>query len=255
VLAVPATAGTGSEATNNAVLSRTGPDGFKKSLRHENYVPDHAFLDPELQRGAPALVTLSAGLDAVTQLLEAYVSTQANPVTDAVAREGLVLAGASLPRLSAGEDSTALRGGMGLAAFLSGVALAGAGLGAVHGLASPVGALRDIPHGVVCGRLAAPVTRRVVASLKESGADESVRRYAEAAGLFLGAEASGDRSTGERIDLLVRRIEALADALPTFSAYGFVEADLDGLAERAGLKNTPAALSRPDLVGALRDAL
>lgn len=234
VFAVPSTAGTGSEATKNAVISRTGDPGFKKSLRHDNYVPRVVFLDPELHHGAPESVTRASGLDAITQLLEALVSTKANPVIDGLALQGLVLAGAALPALMAGQDSVEARHRMALAAYLSGVALANVGLGVVHGLASPIGAARDIPHGVVCGLLVGPATERILARVAH---DHPGRRRYERA-----ADALGVSGTAELIEWLGE----LAEPLGRLSDYGFRSTEISGLAARGGNKNSPGELTEQD---------
>lgn len=229
--AMPTTAGTGSEATRNAVISETGPGGFKKSLRHEHYVPVAALIDPELHVGCPPVVTRASGLDAITQLLEAFVSTRANPLTDALCREGLRLAGGALPQLLAGRDTPELRSAMALAAHFSGIALAQAGLGLVHGFASPLGAAHDIPHGVVCGLLVGPVTR---ATCAEAGAP--IHRYTEAAALLGREKADG-------VDALTGWLDELARPLGCLSDYGFAADELAGLARASGNKNNPVQLT------------
>ncbi len=253
--AVPSTAGTGSEATKNAVLSEVGPEGFKKSLRHDNFVPRVAVIDPELHLDTPPEITTAGGLDAVTQLLEAYVSTQANPVTDALALQGLHLAGRALPRLIAGADGVSLRRDMALAAYLSGVCLANAGLGAVHGIASPMGALRDIPHGVVCGLLIAPITAATVDRLAtrsaagDGDAAVSIERYRDV------ARALGD-GTGKRdIEALITWLRERAEGLARLSDFGFNGDDLTRIGAASGLKNHPYPLSDDELVSAMKEVL
>ena len=159
-IAVPTTAGTGSEATKNAVLSRHGKDGFKKSFRDDQLVAQWAVVDPDLLASCPPEVIAGNGMDAFTQLLESYVSTKANPLTDALALQGLMAVREGLARLyeSAGEDADA-RYHMALASLLSGINLAQTGLGSVHGLASPLGAFFPIPHGICCGTLVGAATK------------------------------------------------------------------------------------------------
>ncbi len=155
-IAVPTTAGTGSEATKNAVLSERGPEGFKRSFRDDRLVAAVALVDPDLLDPCPRPLIAADGMDAVTQLLESYVSTGAGPVTDALALAGLAAArDALLPWHAAGpgagEATADARERMAFAALASGICLAHAGLGAVHGLAAPLGAALPIPHGVACG--------------------------------------------------------------------------------------------------------
>ena len=152
-IAIPTTAGTGSEAAKNAVLSEPGPNGFKRSLRHDNFVPDFAILDPLLAVSCPPSVTAASGMDAFTQLLESYVSTASNPVTDALAFEGLRHISKALVSVYHDPGNVELRSNMALAAYLSGVTLTNAGLGMVHGFASTIGGYYNESHGVICSAL------------------------------------------------------------------------------------------------------
>jgi alcohol dehydrogenase len=166
-IAVPTTAGTGSEATRNAVLSTQGENGFKKSFRDEQLVPAYAVVDPDLLATCPPAQIAANGMDALTQLIESYVSTGANRVTDALALDGLTAARDSLlPLYDEPAGATGAREGMAYAALVSGITLAQTGLGSVHGLASPLGAFFPIPHGVVCGTLVAAATRVNIAAMR-----------------------------------------------------------------------------------------
>lgn len=260
MIACPTTAGTGSEATKNAVISRIGPGGYKKSLRHDNYVPDIAIIDPALALTCPASVTAASGLDAVTQLLEAFVSTGANPVTDALASSGLSHAGRSFLRTVESGDDLEARAGMAYAAYLSGVCLANAGLGVVHGIASPAGALRDIPHGVVCGTLLAGSVALTAAKLRtergacEASGDRTVQKYAEA-GRFLSGEDRGDEEAN--IALLVETLErwTARSGIPRLGSFGLTGQEARGIAALTSAKNHPVALTVDEIAGLILSRL
>ena len=254
-LACPTTAGTGSEATKNAVLSVTAKDGFKKSLRHDNYVPDMVVIDPELATGCPRHVSAASGLDAITQLIESYVSTKATPVTDVLAESGLQAAGRSfLSVLRDGKDVGA-RGDMAYAAYLSGICLANAGLGVVHGGASTAGAMKPIPHGVFCGTLLTESVRMTIERLNNaSSGTPALLKYAWAASLLEpGVEAGGAVDAFALVRVLKQfeqesRVERL-------SVYGFDDAAISELASGTGMKNHPVEFSREEICALLQSRL
>jgi alcohol dehydrogenase class IV len=175
-MAIPTTAGTGAEATRNAVIGLPEKH-FKASIRGERTLATIVVVDAELGLSAPAAVTASSGMDAVCQLVESYASNGANPVTDALALQGLHWAARCLRRAYADGGDIEAREGMALAALLSGITLSSAGLGAVHGLAAPLGANFPIPHGTVCAALLAPILSANVAALRQQDA-KPVARYA-----------------------------------------------------------------------------
>jgi alcohol dehydrogenase class IV len=251
LIAVPTTAGTGSEATKNAVLSRVGTQGFKKSLRHDNFVPNIAVIDPELMRSCPADVTAACGMDALTQLLEAYLSPKASPLTDALAFSGLgYLKDSLIPVCTKEADHVGKRAGMAYAALLSGIALANAGLGIVHGLASPIGGRFRVPHGVVCGTLVGMATRLNVKALRKLGEEglPGLRKYARIGALVHG-QAFREEDTDRCADLLVSRLEVWTESLhlPRLGSYGIRSGDVDEIAEAAGNKNNPVALGKEEI--------
>lgn len=152
MIAVPTTAGTGSEATKNAVISVSEPP-CKKSLRSEQMIPDIVIIDPELSVSVPPNVTAAAGMDAITQLIESYISCRATPLTQAICIEGLKHAIPNIERAYSDGTNVESRTAMSYAAYLSGVALANSGLGMAHGVAAALGAICDVPHGLACATL------------------------------------------------------------------------------------------------------
>ena len=252
-MAIPTSSGTGSEATKNAVLSRIGEHGFKASLRHDNFIPDSALIDPELMLSCPPDVTAACGLDALTQLIEAYVSSKASPLTDALALSGLTHFAAGFERvLSDGEHDVAARGEVAYAAFLSGVTLANAGLGVVHGCAGPLGAYFPIPHGVACGTLLGEATRATIDELFVAPEKNrlALEKYARVGTLLAGRTSGslrGDCAT------LVATLETLIErcAIGRLAHYGISRADLPKIVDQANNKNSPATLSREQIAAML----
>lgn len=250
-IALPTTSGTGSEATRNAVLSEVGPDGFKRSLRHLNFVADVAILDPTLSVNCPPAITAYSGMDAFTQLLEAYLSTAATPITDALAIQGLKLLCSSLPDAYLDGNNLQARLNMALASYLSGICLANAGLGTVHGLAGTLGGWRNIPHGQICSRLMAPVNRLTVRALRSTDCNaEALTRYAFVGRMF---GAHGHHSDAYFIDLLLDKIESWTNDMniPSLRQSGFTDDDLHRLAKVTDNKNNPVKLKEEEVVEAL----
>ncbi len=241
-IAVPTTSGTGSEATKNAVISQVGKNGFKRSLRHDNFVPDAAVVDPELTLDSPPDITAAAGMDCFTQLTEAYLSTKANAYTDALALEGMRAIKRSLIRSYTHGNDIDARSDMSFAALTSGICLANAGLGAVHGLAGTIGAIYDIPHGVVCGTLMATANEVTVRELRRvSGVHPSLKKYA-----VLGRIFSGDKGEGDdyHIDSFIGYLHEITEklALPRLAGYGIGTVELAVISAKSDVKNNPAEL-------------
>ena len=259
LVAVPTTAGTGSEATKNAVVSRVGRDGFKKSLRHDAFVPDYAVIDPLLSVGCPRDVTVASGLDAVTQLLEAYVSSRASAFTGPLAAAGLRAAAQAFPGVANHPEDLDLRFEMTFAAYLSGVVLADAGLGVVHGLASPIGSLVPAPHGAVCAALLPAATRVITAALTDRDSESetgriALRRYAEA-GDILSGETHEDVGSG--VEALVATLDRWVGELgvPTLDAWGIGPDDVSDVVARGSRKNTPVDLTADEIESIVLEAV
>lgn len=227
-IAVPTTAGTGSEATKNSVLSVQGPEGFKKSFRDECLIPEYAVVDPDLLTSCPRELIAADGMDAFTQLLESYVSAKANPLVDALAWSGMVAVKQGFFAAWEGKEPEAAqgRGAMAYAALLSGITLAQVGLGSVHGLASPLGAYFPIPHGVVCGTLVAAATAVNIQAMRTRQPDNpALGKYAQV-GRLLSAndDLNDDRAYESLIKILAEWSERLQ--LPRLGRYGIGTADL-----------------------------
>jgi alcohol dehydrogenase class IV len=165
-LAVPTTAGTGAEATKNAVV-RAGALGYKRSLRSPHLLASCVLVDPELSRGCPLRLTGISGMDALTQLVESYVSRKATPVTRALARDAFPLMLRALKKLPARLDDPEARSVAAYGALVSGITLANGGLGAAHGFASGLGGMYEVPHGLICALLLRPVLRFNASAIRE----------------------------------------------------------------------------------------
>ncbi|HOC60633.1 MAG TPA: iron-containing alcohol dehydrogenase [Smithellaceae bacterium] len=244
-IAVPTTAGTGSEATKNAVLSDR-KQGFKKSLRHDAYVPDIALVDPKLTLTLPLSLTVSCGLDAISQLIESYTSTKADESTDALALKALALASESLMPLAHGQgDDLKLREKMSFASLVSGITLSRAGLGAVHGIAGPLGGLCAVPHGVACGKLLFPVMAFVIKKILDDKNLVATKRFAGIGKVFMGekCDANHDDSFYCKHFLDVLRDWSQTLRLPPFSAFGMTSEVMSQTMLLANCKNSPAVLS------------
>lgn len=246
-IAVPTTAGTGSEATKNAVISYVGRDGFKKSLRHDNFVPDIAVIDPELTLTCPRDITATSGMDCFTQLTEAYLSDRANEYTDALAWEGLKAVSESLVLCIEDGSRIESRSGMSFAALTSGICLANAGLGVVHGFASSAGGMFEIPHGVLCGTLMAKANEVNVRELRKKNSNPAaLRKYASLGKLFL---EEGTGSDDYFIDGFIRFLSDITDRfnIPRLAGYGIFRQDVGPVCNRTEIKNNPVRLEQEDL--------
>ncbi len=262
LVAVPTTAGTGSEATRNAVITERGPQGYKRSFRDERLVAADAIVDPDLLAGADPVRIAANGMDAVTQLLEAYVSTNAGPITDALALAGLEAARDGLLAWHAdpeGPDAPAARSRMAYAALLSGICLAHAGLGGVHGLASPLGAQLPIPHGIACGATLAGITAANVAALEaRSPASPALGRYATLGRLLarLPHQTPADGARAALVGSL--RTWTASLGTPGLRAFGLDETGIPAIvadARGSSMRTNPVVLTDEELTGVLWAAL
>lgn len=247
-IAVPTTAGTGSEATKNAVI---GGSGFKRSLRHDNLIPEIALIDPELQLSCPQSVTSASGIDAFTQLFESYVSTKANPITEALALQGLRLCKDSLMEAYYNGSNIQARSNMALAAYLSGVTLANAGLGAVHGFASTIGGMFNIPHGVICGTLLGAVNRENCEKLmNEDQNNDLYQKYIIISKLLTNeADLSSKLCITRLCDMIDEMIYSLG--IPLLGKFGLEKSHVPCIVENTNVKNNPFAFSESELTKVL----
>jgi alcohol dehydrogenase class IV len=234
-IAIPTTAGTGAEVTRNAVLA-SPTHRVKVSLRSIHLLPRVALIDPDLTCSLPPEITASTGLDALTQLIEPYTSPRANPLTDAVCVDGIRRVARSLRRAFESGHDTSAREDMALASLYGGLALANAGLGAVHGFAGPIGGMFPAPHGAVCAALLPHVMAANLNALRArapASAIETLRRYEEVARLLTG------RMDAAPVDG-VRWVESLvADlGIRPLSAYGVSRADFPPLIEAATIASS-----------------
>jgi len=252
-IAVPTTAGTGAEVTRNAVLD-VPERRVKVSLRSHYLVADIAVIDPELTISLPAAITAYTGMDALTQLIEPFVSTAANPLTDGVCREGLVLAARSLAASCRDGSDVIARTDMCAAALMSGIALANARLGAVHGFASVLGAITGHPHGAICARLLPFVIDANLRALADRPVPGALDRYTEVARRLTGDPAA----TAEDGVTWVRGL-CTELAIPPLRASGLTRSDFAHVipaSQRASsMQGNPVKLTDDELAAILEAAL
>jgi alcohol dehydrogenase class IV len=253
-VAIPTTAGTGSEVTRNAVLS-SPEHRVKASLRSPLMLPRAAIVDPDLLLGLPPDVVAASGLDAFAQLVEPFVSVRANPLVDALCREGLARSARSLQRAYEGERSEAVRVDLALASLFGGLALANAGLGAVHGFAAPVGGTFEAPHGATCAALLPAVLRVNLAALaRRRPQSPALERYREIASIVTGRPGAEAEDAVAWVEALVRAL-----AIPGLSHWGASERDLPALVTKAraasSMKGNPVELDEAELLEIARASL
>ena len=252
-VAIPTTAGSGSEATSNAVLY--SPDhGIKASLRSPLMIPVLAVIDPDLSLSVPDRVTASTGMDALSQVIEPFLSRHANPLTDSVCREGMSRAARSLLRVFQDGSDLEARQDLTLASLCGGLALGNSGLGAVHGLASVIGGKYRAPHGAVCARLLPSVMRANLASLRSRmPTGEPMNRFDEIARILTGKPDAKAEDGIEWVDALGNEL-----LIPPLMTYGLAEADFSDLVSQSlqssSMKGNPVPLTNDELAGILAES-
>ena len=253
-ITIPTTAGTGSEVTRNAVIEAP-EQNVKVSLRGLAMLPRLALVDPELTYSLPAEITASSGLDALTQLIEPFVSIKANPLTDAICREGIGYAARSLRRAYENGADHEARQGMSLASLFGGLALANAALGAVHGFAGPLGGMLHAPHGALCARLLPHVMDANIKALKARQPEHpSLRRYDEIAKILTG---TANATAQDGVTWTTQLVEDLK--IPGLSRYGMNAEKFPEAVEKTikanSFKGNPIALNEKELNEVLEKAL
>jgi alcohol dehydrogenase class IV len=252
-IAIPTTAGTGSEVTRNAVLS-SPEHRVKASLRSPQMLPRLAVVDPALTLDLPPALTATTGLDALTQLIEPFVSIRANPMTDIYCVEGMRLAASALRRAWRHPRDLAARTDMSLASLLGGLALANAGLGAVHGFAAPLGGMFDAPHGALCAALLPHAMRVNIAALRAASPPDGVARFETVARILTGRPDATPEDGAAWVECLCRDLE-----IQPLHAWGVQQSDVAALAANAAgassMKANPIVLTPTQLEELLIRAL
>ncbi|NLF00825.1 MAG: iron-containing alcohol dehydrogenase [Anaerolineales bacterium] len=253
-IAIPTTAGTGTEVTRNAVLT-VPEEAVKVSLRSPYLLPRVAVVDPELTYSVPPAITAATGLDALTQLIEPYVTPRHNAMTDPLCRDGMGRVAHSLLRAYQNGENAAARSDMALASLFGGLALANAKLGAVHGFASVLGGMFHAPHGAVCGCLLAPTMAVTIHALRHRRPDsDALHRYEEVARIFTD-DPQATAAAG------VAWVEALCQTLkvPGLGSYGVAERHFPELIQKASVSSSmqgnPIKLTPDEMHEVLRRAL
>jgi len=253
-IAIPTTAGTGTEVTKNAVII-SATHKVKVSMRSPLMLPELVVVDPELTYSMPQAVTASTGLDALTQLMEAFVTLRANPLIDGICREGLVRATRSLKAAYEDGSNTSAREDMAMASLFSGLALANAGLGAVHGFAAPLGGEFDAPHGVICARLLPIVMETNVRALHErEPQSKAIMRYDEIARILTGNSDAVAQDGVTWIQELCQKLK-----VPGLSSIGLKQEAIPDIVEKArrasSMKGNPVELTMEELSLILKNSL
>lgn len=258
LIAIPTTAGTGTEVTKNAVIV-SREDKLKASIRSPLLIPKVAIIDPELMVSLPKEITASCGLDALTQLIEAYTSNKSQPITDSLAILGIQKATESLIRVFDEGDDLDAREDMAFASLLSGICLANAGLGAVHGFAGPIGGMFEIPHGIVCGALLAPtIEQNILKLLSQVPFSNKLAKYVRLGELVSEHPFETMREAVTNIIGYTRNITKILE-IPKLSEFGIKQSDFELIISQAkkssSMRYNPVELSDEQLTKILFQAL
>jgi alcohol dehydrogenase class IV len=253
-IAIPTTSGTGTEVTRNAVIE-SPEHGVKVSLRSPLMLPEIALVDPELTLTLPPAITASSGLDALTQLVEPFVSVKSNPMTDAICREGIHHAAKSLRHAYQDGADQEARVGMSLTSLFGGLALANAALGAVHGFAGPLGGMLPAPHGTICARLLPLVMDANLKALESRHAGHvAIERYTEIAQIITENKNASAQDGVKWVGDLVSELN-----IPSLSSLGMRESHIPDVVQKtlsaSSYKGNPIPLSEGELRGILENAL
>jgi alcohol dehydrogenase class IV len=251
--AIPTTAGTGSEVTQNAVIA-SPEHQVKVSMRSPMMIPNFAIIDPELTVSAPPGVTASTGMDALTQVIEAYISNRANPMTDIIAREGIRRGARSLLRAYKDGGDLNAREDMALCSLFGGLALANGGLGAVHGFAGPIGGMFDAPHGAICASLLPSVMKHNLKALEMEGSGGAIKARYQDIAILLTGNPRADVSEGvEWLKVLAQRLD-----ISGLNKMGITPNDFDRIIAKAkvasSMQKNPVQLDDEVLAAILEEA-
>ncbi len=252
-IAIPTTSGTGAEVTKNSVIKSTDKK-VKVSLRSDKMYPLLAVVDPQLALSMPQNITASTGIDALTHLMETFVSNQSNPFIDLFCREGMKRIARSLEKAYLNGNDLEAREDMAMASLLGGMALANVKLGAVHGFAGPMGGMFPIPHGEVCACLLPAVMEINYKVLTDTDEQQYLQKYKEVAQIFTGIEDAEIQQGIESIEGLVKRLK-----IPSLSKFGITSADFPELVEKAkkssSMKGNPVKLTDDQLISILEKSM
>ena len=253
-IAIPTTAGTGSEVTRNAVLA-SKEHRVKVSLRSREMLPRAALVDPELTLSVPPSITASTGLDALTQVIEPYLSTRRNPITDGFCREGMRRAAQSLQRAYTNSKDIEARTDISLVSLMGGLALANAGLGAVHGFAGPFGGMFDTAHGAICAALLPHVMAINLQTIRTQNLNADLTERFDKIGRLLTGNSAAVGEDG--VTWLMNLCQALE--IPSLGSYGLTHADFPALIEKASvsssMKGNPVLLTKVEMAEILDRAM